>query len=136
VIFVDTSAWFSGAVASDHYHQVARKLFASTDPQLLVTSDYVLDECLTLLKARGENLRAIELGKRVLEERVCRLLWVEQEDVFKAWIIFETYRRKDRSFTDCVSRALTERLSIQQVFTFDAHFREFGNVTVVPSLAE
>jgi predicted nucleic acid-binding protein len=132
VIFVDTSAWFAGSVAADQNYQAATALFGSTEPQLFITSDYVLDECLTLLKARGENLRALELGRRVLEERVCRMLWVEQQDVVKAWIFFEAYRQKDWSFTDCVSRALIERLRIQQVFTFDAHFREFGNVSVVP----
>jgi predicted nucleic acid-binding protein len=132
VIFVDTSAWFASSVAADQNHGDATALFASTDPRLFITSDYVLDECLTLLKARGEYLRALELGRRVLEERVCRLLWVEQQDVFKAWTLFEAYRRKEWSFTDCVSRALIERLRIQQVFTFDAHFREFGNVSVVP----
>jgi predicted nucleic acid-binding protein len=132
VIFVDTSAWFAGSVEADKNHQVAASLFASTDPRLFITSDYVLDECLTLFRARRENLRALELGRRVLEERVCRLVWVERQDVFKAWTLFEAYRRKDWSFTDCVSRTMIERLQIQQVFTFDAHFREFGNVTVLP----
>jgi uncharacterized protein len=132
VIFVDTSAWFAGSVQSDENHQVAASLFASTDPQLFITSDYVLDESLTLFRARGENMRALELGRQVLEERVCRLVWVEHQDVFKAWTLFEAYRRKDWSFTDCISRTLIERLQIQQVFTVDEHFREFGTVTVLP----
>jgi uncharacterized protein len=132
VIFVDTSAWFAGSVQSDENHQVAASLFASTDPQLFITSDYVLDESLTLFRARCENMRALELGRQVLEERICRLVWVEHLDVFQAWTLFEAYRRKDWSFTVCVSRALIERLQIPEVFTFDEHFREFGNVTVLP----
>jgi predicted nucleic acid-binding protein len=51
-----------------------------------------------------------------------------------AWTVFESYRGKGWSFTDCVSRAVIERLGIGRVFTFDAHFREFGNVTVVPQM--
>jgi predicted nucleic acid-binding protein len=132
VIFVDTSAWFAGSVQADQNHQVAASLFASTDPRLFITSDYVLDESLTLFRARGENLRALELGRQVLEEWVCRVVWVEQQDVFKAWTLFEAYKRKHWSFTDCVSRAVIERLQIREVFTFDEHFREFGNVVVLP----
>jgi predicted nucleic acid-binding protein len=132
VIFVDTSAWFAGSVAADQNHQLAKTFFTETDPQLFITSDYVLDECLTLLNARGEHSRALDLGRRVLEERVCRLVWVEQEDVFKAWTFFEKRSRKEWSFTDCVCRVLIERLHIREVFTFDTHFREFGNVTVIP----
>jgi hypothetical protein len=68
----------------------------------------------------------------VLEERICRLLWVERQDVFKAAILFATHRSNAWSFTDCVSRAVIERLAIREAFAFDAHFREFGIVTVVP----
>jgi predicted nucleic acid-binding protein len=132
VIFVDTSAWFAGSVIADQNHQSARALFVSTDPRLLITTDYVLDESLTLLKARGENVRALELGRRVLEETICRLVWVEQQDVFKAWTVFEAHRHKGWSFTDCVSRVVIDRLQIKEAFTFDQHFREFSNVTVLP----
>jgi len=133
VIFVDTSAWFAGSVPSDSNHRPARNFLAATDPQLLVTTDYVFDEYLTLLKVRGEATRAIELGRRILEESVCRLIWVEKQDVFKAWTVFESYRDKGWSFTDCVSRAVIERLGIVEAFAFDEHFRQFGNVTIVPS---
>jgi len=132
VIFVDTSAWFASSVPSDPDYESARDFLAASDPQLLVTTDYVFDEYLTLLKVRGEVRRASELGRRILEERICRLIWVDREDVYKAFIIFESYRDKDWSFTVCVSRAVIERLEITDVFAFDVHFREFGIVNVVP----
>jgi predicted nucleic acid-binding protein len=65
---------------------------------LLVTTDYVLDEYLILLIVRGEGRRASELGWRILEERVCRLIWVEKQDVHKAWIVFDSYRDKNWEF--------------------------------------
>ncbi len=132
MIFVDTSAWFAASVPSDPSHRLAHEFLAASDPQGLVTTDYVFDEYLTLLKVRGETRRAFELGRRILEERVCRLIWVDKEDVLKAWIMFETYRDKDWSFTDCVSRAVINRLSIAEAFAFDEHFHQYGNVTVVP----
>jgi predicted nucleic acid-binding protein len=76
VIFVDTSTWFAGCVTADSNHQSAKAVFASTDPRLLFTTDYVLDETLTLLKARGENSRALDIGRQILEEEICQLVWI------------------------------------------------------------
>lgn len=132
MIFVDTSAWFAASVPSDPNFETAAGFLAVTDSALLITTDYVLDEYLTLLKTRGETRRVGALGRRILEEDVCRLEWIEPHDVYKAWTIFESYRDKGWSFTDCVSRIVIERLNIVEAFAFDEHFREFGNVTVVP----
>jgi predicted nucleic acid-binding protein len=132
MIFVDTSAWFAAAVPSDPNHSRADQYLGLVDPQLLITTDYILDETMTLLRVRGERRRTQEFGRRVLEERICRLVWVEKQDVAKAAILFESHPDKDWSFTDCVSRAVMERLKTDRIFGFDTHFREFGSVIVVP----
>jgi predicted nucleic acid-binding protein len=132
MIFVDTSAWFAASVPTDPNYQAALGFLTATDPGLLVTTDYVLDEYLTLLKTRGQLRRVNILGRQILEEVVCRIEWVEPGDVYKAWVIFDSYSDKGWSFTDCVSRAVMERLEITEAFAFDEHFREFGNVTVLP----
>ena len=108
MIFVDTSAWFAAFVPTDPHHREADNFLASVDPLSLITTDYVLDESMTLFKMRGEVKRARELGRRILNERVCRLVWVERDDVLRAWMTFESYRDKDWSFTDCVSRVVIE----------------------------
>ena len=133
MIFVDTSAWFAASVPTDPHHQRADAFLAASDPSLLLTTDYVLDETLTLLVKRRESRRAQELGRRVLEERICRLAWIQPDDVFKAWTIFDTYCDHGWSFTDCVSRAIIQRLGIAEAFAFDEHFRQFGNVVVLPA---
>jgi uncharacterized protein len=132
VIFVDTSAWFAGSVPGDANHDAANALFAAVPARQLVTSDYVFDEVVTLLRARGESNRALQLGRQILERHVCELVWVDERDVYKAWTYFETYRNRGWSFTDCVSRAVIERLEIVEAFAFDDHFREFGAVSVLP----
>jgi predicted nucleic acid-binding protein len=98
----------------------------------LVTSDYVLTELLNLLKVRRESKRSFELGRQILEGTICQMEWIEKADVYKAWTYFQAYRDKGWSFTDCVSRTVIERLNITHAFAFDQHFREFGNITVVP----
>ena len=47
MIFVDTSAWFAAYVPSDPQHRAVREEIEAA-PRL-VTTDYVIDETLTLL---------------------------------------------------------------------------------------
>jgi uncharacterized protein len=66
MIFMDTSAWFATYSRRDVNHNAALQAVRSLN-ELLVTSDYIVDETLTLLRARGENRRAIAFGKRVID---------------------------------------------------------------------
>jgi uncharacterized protein len=130
-MFVDTGAWFAAFVPGDSDHQAARR-WLSQNRQPLVTTDYILDELLTLLKCRGEFCRAEQAGQSILDGLVAQLEWVTPADVHAAWIVFRRFRDKGWSFTDCTSRVVMERLGINTAFSFDEHFREFGNVTLVP----
>lgn len=130
-IFVDTGAWFARFVTWDRDHSAAHDWFEhSTYP--LITTDYVIDELLTVLKVRGEYQRALEVGPSLFNAEVCDLEWVTQADVKDAWQVFSSYRDKGWSFTDCVSRVVIERLRITTAVAFDEHFRQFGTVAVVP----
>jgi predicted nucleic acid-binding protein len=131
VIFVDTGAWFARYVASDVDHAAAVAWFANP-PDRLATTDYVVNELLTLLKQRGFPDIAFAVGATFIEGVACHLEYVSPTDIARAWVTFSTYQDKGWSFTDCASRAVMERLKIATVFTFDHHFREFGNVNVVP----
>lgn len=131
MIFVDTSAWYALLIAGDANCAAARRWYGRNSETLL-TTDYVADETLTLLKVRGEAERACRLGERLFAERVCRMEWVTRTDVAAAWDTFRGRRDKQWSFTDCVSKAVMERLGIGAAFAFDRHFQQFGTVTVVP----
>ncbi len=132
MVFVDTGAWFAAFVPNDPDHEAA-SAWLSQNTATLVTTDYVLDELLTLLKRRGEFDRALRLGEHLLRGRIARFEWVTPPDVEAAWEIYRQFRDKAWSFTDCTSRVVIERLSISAAFAFDQHFRQFGNVTVVPA---
>jgi predicted nucleic acid-binding protein len=131
VIFVDTGAWYARYVAEDVDHAAAVAWFANS-PDRLITTDYVVDELLTLLKTRGYANIAFNVGAKLLAGPVCQFVYVQPTDIEKAWTIFSTFRDKGWSFTDCVSRVVMERLGITTPCAFDDHFRQFGNVTVVP----
>jgi len=131
VIFVDTGAWFAAFVPNDADYPAA-DAWLETNTELLVTTDYVIDELLTLMKIRGEFLRALRLGASLFAEEIAHVVWVLPDDIQQAWDTFRRYHDKGWSFTDCVSRVVMARLGIQRAFAFDDHFRQFGTITVVP----
>lgn len=131
MIFVDTGAWFAAFVPNDADHPAA-DVWLDQNTELLVTTDYVLDELLTLLKVRGEFERALRIGENLLAGAIAHLESITREDVTGAWEIFRDYRDKSWSFTDCTSYVVMQRLGIQTAFSFDHHFRQFGTVAVVP----
>lgn len=131
MIFVDTGAWFAMLVPEDRDHLAADSWLAQ-NTQPLVTTDYVIDELLTLLRVRGQGQRALKSGRRLLDGEIARIVWVQPEDVRRGWGYYHQYADKEWSFTDCISRAVIERLGIRRAFAFDRHFRQFGTLDVVP----
>ncbi|MBL8824680.1 MAG: PIN domain-containing protein [Planctomycetia bacterium] len=131
MIFVDTGAWYALLVNDDPDHQKARAWVAANRERLVLT-DYILDETLTLLRARGQKKQAITFGYDILDLEVADFYLVSLEDIESAWDIFQKYSDKEWSFTDCTSKVAMERLGITTAFAFDQHFRQFGNVVVVP----
>ena len=134
MIFVDTGAWVAYISPDDQYHRSAAQ-WMRRNRQPLVTTDFVADEVLTLLKARGEPARAWQLGELLFGGNfsgLARLHYLTEEDILASWQVFRTYQDKERSFTDCTSKITIEKLGLTHAFAFDQHFRQFGTVTVVP----
>lgn len=131
MIFVDTGAWFAAFVPNDAHHGAAKSwLDKNTEP--LLTTDYILDELLTLMRMRGEQSRAFILGDQILSESIVSLHLVTIREIQLAFDIYRRFDDKAWSFTDCVSRVVMEELKIHSAFAFDDHFRQFSTVTVVP----
>jgi predicted nucleic acid-binding protein len=64
-VFVDTGTWYASVVPGDPRHaDVLAWLQKNTIS--LITTDYIVDETLTLLRSRGERSRAIALGRHCL----------------------------------------------------------------------
>lgn len=131
MIFVDTGAWYALAVPSDVDHQQAKSFLASVD-EPLITTDYIVDELLTLFTVRGEKAKGIEWRHDVLAKGGVRLERVNEKDFVEALDVYELFADKEWSFTDCTSYAVIKRLRICRAFSFDHHFHQFAIVAVVP----
>jgi len=131
MIFVDTGAWAALFVPADSLHQTARKWLRENRDRL-VTSDYVVDEVLTLLKTRFSAQGSIRAGQALFSEHFSQLVYLTSEDVERAWKIFRSHADKRWSFTDCASLAVMERMRISRAFAFDRHFSQMRGVRRVP----
>ena len=132
MIFVDTGAWFALAVESDPNHERALT-WLKKNPGRLVTTEHVVSETLTLLLRRREHTRARILGRRFNAEHDLEILWTSRKEFRRAWHVFESYTDKGWSVADCISYVAIETHAIETAFSFDRHFRQFGNVSVGPA---
>ncbi|MEM2874667.1 MAG: type II toxin-antitoxin system VapC family toxin [Candidatus Hadarchaeales archaeon] len=124
-IFLDTCVLIAARNADDKNHARAKEIMRSVlkgEHGEIYTSDYVIDEAITLMLRRTRSLRlAIDMGDHVLSSPRIRKLWVT-EDVFgRAWKLFKSQKRP-MSFTDCTSLALMEKNGIGKIASFDSDF--------------
>jgi len=131
MVFVDTGAWFARHVPSDPDHGRVKEWF-STNAEPLLTTDYCIDETVTLLAARGRVRRAVELGRVLFAEELARVHFLTPEEIRRAWVLFEQRSSAGWSFTDCTSKIVIDDLHITTAVALDDHFRQFGSTTIVP----
>ena len=129
--FVDTGVWYASVVPSDPRHVDVMNWHHSNNWPL-VTTDYVIDETLTLLRARGERTRAEQMGRWFFDLSGVAIEFLAESDIRRAWEIFRQFGDKDWSFTDCTSKAVIDRLHVKRALTFDRHFAEFGTIRIEP----
>lgn len=130
-IFVDTSAFYALADRTDRLHSAAVR-FVETNELLLVTSNAVVHETVTLIRMRLGHATAVAFGRRLLREELTPVIPLTTGDERKAWILFQRYSDKRFSFVDCTSFALMKRLGIHAAFAFDDDFRQLGQWIVHP----
>jgi hypothetical protein len=131
VIFVDTGAWFARFAQDDPVHARVKAWFtANNEP--LVTSDYCVDDTLTLLVARRRYKLAYEAGRQLLGQSIADLHFLTPDQIRRAWILFQSRARAGWSFTDCTSKVVIDEFGIKTAAALDDHFRQFGVVLVVP----
>jgi len=129
-IFTDTSAWFALAYEGDPYSSMAQAFIAS-NPRLL-TTDFVIDETITLTLTRLGYWAAREIGEKLWSGQLAHVVYVSKADQRAAWELFKKHDDKKFSFTDCTSFTVMEQLGLLYAFAFDEHFEQTGRFTRLP----
>jgi len=127
-VFVDTGAWVALRYGRDQHHVRARALVRRlrTDGVGLVTTEWVLAEAVTLLKARAAVDHALALGEALQAGRLGHLIDSTPERRRRAWELFVRYRDRRVGWVDCTSFAVMEELGLTQFFGFDDDFARAG----------
>jgi predicted nucleic acid-binding protein len=134
-VFVDTAGWMSCADEADPAHGgscLARDT-ALERGSVLVTTDYVVDETLTLIRKRLGLPAAAAWWEQIDGSSRLRWEWIEITRAEKARGAFFRHRDKNYSFTDCTSLVVMQELKLKQALTTDHHFRQMG-FEILPSL--
>lgn len=124
-VFVDTGAWFAFFNQADPDHETVSSALLPLEGRL-ITSDYVFDELVTLLRYCINHKMACAAGEALLNSQVATLLSVGQADINEAWRRFVAENDKRYSFTDCVSFALMKRIGLDTAVAVDPDFRRAG----------
>ena len=131
IVFVDSSAFKANYDSGDDHHSEARALMRriqarETDITSFLTTDYVLDEAITLTRFAHSHGKAVELADATLASRFTRVIYTGEE-LFSAGLkMFRQHSDKEWGFTDCVSFAAMKADGVRTAFTFDAHFKQAG----------
>lgn len=127
-VFLDSS-FFKGLIdPKDDFYQLAGKIWQKLREKSgsLVTSNFIVDETLTLLRSRCNLDTAIKFRNMLAENsQIVKIMRVTVEDEAKAWQWFVKNWSK-LSFTDCVSFAVMKRLGLRRAAAFDEHFKRAG----------
>jgi uncharacterized protein len=133
-VFVDTSAFVALVDKRDRNHVAAKRLLKriARQKRQLVTSTYVLDETLTLIRLKIGHHVAVEFGENVAKTAWCRTIEVLEDTRAAAWQIFVRYTDQRFSFTGCTSFALMQAMGLSEAFTFDrSDYRAAGFIPLL-----
>lgn len=135
-LFVDTAGWIACADAADpaHSRACAARDAALEQGQMLVTTDYVTDETLTLVRMRLGLAAAEAWWEQVDRSSRVRWEWIGMTRVERARQLFFRHRDKDYSFTDCTSFVVMQELKLKRALSTDGHFRQMG-FQLLPAMA-
>ena len=127
-IFVDTAGWMACADEGDPAHAVSRQArdLSLEQGNVLVATDYVIDETMTLIRIRLGLAAAKLWWEQLVGSSRLRWEWIGMERAEKARKAFFRHRDKTYSFSDCTSLVVMQELKLKNVLTTDHHFRQMG----------
>src|SRR5690242_20723066 len=127
-IFVDTSGFYALLVKNDDRHAAAERILSDARARKrgFVTTDYVLDETATFMKARGFVHLLGPFFDTLDKSQACRIEWTDPDRFHEARSFFLKHADQAWSFTDCVSFRVMKQLRLRDALTKDEHFHEAG----------
>ena len=133
-VFGDTSFFFALVAKQDPAHQPAVTIYEKLlrGRGRVVTSDYIIDETLTLTKARINAEKSLALLERIEASESIDFEEIDSSRFTSAKTYFRKHSDHGYSFTDCTSFTLMRELHLRAALTTDRHFAEAGFEVLLP----
>lgn len=130
-LFVDSNAFIARAMESDKNHEAAGDVFRELSRRrlpyhLLYTSNFVVDETVTFLLYQAGPRTALAVLEWIRASPNVRVLHVSEEVEPIVDREFRRYASSRVSYTDCTTKVLMERESIETAFSFDRDLEVLG----------
>jgi uncharacterized protein len=127
-VFVDTSGLHALVDKKDASYGAAKDEVGRVTRagQRLVVSDYVVDEAVTLAKARSGARVALRILDLIEQSVGIRVERIDAGRFDEAKAFFRRHADHDYSFTDCSSFVVMRELGLRRALTSDRHFSEAG----------
>lgn len=125
---MDSAGFLALWDAADEHHAAATRLQTelARKRRRFMTTEYVVDETVTLLLVRHSHAAASDFLETVERSEALRLEWIGPDRFHAAAGLFRRHSDKEWSLTDCVSFVTMRELRIRDAFTTDHHFRQAG----------
>jgi predicted nucleic acid-binding protein len=127
-VFVDTSGLYAIVDKKDASYEAAKEEIGNVtrNGQRLVVTDYVIDEAITLAKARSGARVALRILDLIEQSVGIRVERIDDRRFDEAKAFFRRHTDHAYSFTDCSSFVVMRELGLRQALTTDRHFSEAG----------
>jgi uncharacterized protein len=117
-VFMDSAGFLALWDAGDAYHAEGVRLqeALARKRRRFWTTEYIVDETVTLLLVRRSHAAAVDFLDAVERSEALRLEWIGPDRFHAAGALFRKHADKDWSFTDCVSFAIMRELRVRDAF--------------------
>jgi len=131
-VFIDTWGWLALGHRKDAHHQKVKDFYQTlkSEGTYFYTTDYVLDELVTLLFRREKFKEAVKFVEGLFQASEKGFLIIERitsRRFAEAWQFRRKFQDKPKiSFTDFTSMVVMRERDIKRIVTEDEHFVQVG----------
>ena len=127
-LFIDTGGFYALISPDSKVHRLSVAIMeeAARQQRRAITTDYIIDETATLLRARGLSKLLAEFFRLAEESQALTVEWTTPDRFAAARKFMFKHLDQEFSFTDCVSFVVMKELRLRDALATDNHFRVAG----------
>lgn len=136
---VDTNFFIALLITDDAFHDDAQNILVDIQEGVyskLYTSDYILDEAVTLIRRKTKRYDlAVQIADMISNSGYIEMMHITPQEVSHAILEYKNHNDKDLTFTDWVCVCQINAKGWHGIISFDSHFDQI-DVKRIYTIAE